>query len=133
MALTFKKPRLMTWNGTSITDHSRSPLAIEVERIEQSQRMTNGTLRKYHIADKRTFSCSWEMLPNTSAKTVDGFAGADAIRDFYNATPGAFTLVLYAGDGTTKTYSVVFTSFSAELTGRGNGDFWTISVTMEEV
>jgi hypothetical protein len=133
MALTLARPRLMTWATNNITDHNRSPLSIDVERIEQSQRMVNGAMRKFVIADKHTFSCSWEMLPTSNAKTVDGFWGANSMKAFYSATPGAFELKIYAGDSSVQTYQVVFSSFSAEITKRGNGDFWSVNVTLEEV
>lgn len=133
MALTFARPRLMTWAANNITDHNRSPLSIDVERIEQSQRMVNGALRKFVIADKHTFTCSWEMLPTLNNKTVDGYWGANSMQAFYLSTPGAFELKLYAGDSSVKTYSVVFSAFSAEITKRGNGDFWSVNVTLEEV
>jgi hypothetical protein len=47
-----------------ISDHNRSPIDISNERIEQRQRMANGTMRSYHIADKLSISLSWSMLPS---------------------------------------------------------------------
>lgn len=47
-----------------ISDHNRSPIDISNERIEQRQRMANGTMRSYHIADKLSISTSWSMLPS---------------------------------------------------------------------
>ncbi len=44
------------WN--KVSEHNRSPLEISVERIEAITRTSNGTLRKNHIADKRSFSMS---------------------------------------------------------------------------
>jgi hypothetical protein len=129
----------MQWAGTAITDHNRSPLSIDVERIETSTRMANGTMRKYWVADKRTFSCSWEMLPNSAAFTVDGFAGADQIEEIYNTQKGAFALVLtYKGKPADlnrgdDTYTVMFTDFSKTLNKRGKFDFYDVSVTMEQV
>jgi hypothetical protein len=123
----------MTWAGNNITDHNRSPLSIDVERIEQSQRMVNGTMRKFVIADKHTFSCSWEMVPSSNSKTVDGFWGANSMKAFYLATPGAFELKIFAGDSSFQTYQVVFNAFSAEVTKRGTFDFYSVNVTLEEV
>jgi len=131
----------MKWNAMEITDHNRSPLSVDVERIEKKQRMANGTLRKYWIADKKTFSCSWTMLPSTSAGTVDGFAGGSEIEDFYlsagveNGVPANFELELYGGDigGEPVTYDVMFSDFSKQIVKRGSLDFWDISIGMEEV
>ena len=127
------KGSLMKWNGNSITEHNRSQLNVSVERIETSKRMANGTLRKYVIADKRKFSCSWEMVPDTDAGTVDGKWGGNSIETFYNNNPGSFTLVITDGTGATKTYTVVFTDFSKTINKRGRFDAWDIDITLEEV
>lgn len=131
--MTFARPRLMRWNGNAVTDHNRQQLSIDVERIEKKQRMANGTMRKYIVADKRTFSTSWNMLPKLTSQTVDGFWGADAIEVFYNTVPGPFSLELSDGDGETYTYTVMMSDFSKTISKRGSVDFWEINVTMEEV
>lgn len=123
----------MRWNGNAVTDHNRAELGIDVERIEKKQRMANGTLRKYIIADKRNFSTSWTMLPKLTAQTVDGFWGADAIEQFYNTTTGSFSLELSDGDTETYTYNVMFSDFSKNIVKRGSVDYWEINVTMEQV
>ncbi|UUG69372.1 minor tail protein [Streptomyces phage Sham] len=133
MPMTFTRPRLMRWNGNAVTDHNRQPMSIDVERIEKKQRMANGTLRKYIVADKRTFGTSWTMLPKLSTQTVDGFWGADAIEQFYNTVTGTFSLELSDGDAETNTYNVMFSDFSKTISKRGSVDFWEISVTLEEV
>jgi len=128
----FKKPRLMRWDNNAITDHNRSPLSISVERIEKKSRMAGGTLRKYVIADKRTFTCNWTMLPKKSTQAVDGYWAGEAIENFYNLKADSFTLELTDGDGSVDTFTVMFSDFSKEITKRGSVDFWQISVTMEE-
>lgn len=127
------KGSLMKWNGNAITEHNRSELSIDVNRIENSKRMATGTMRKYVIADKREFSCSWEMIPDATAATVDGKWGGAAIESFYNTTPGAFTLVLTDGAGVTSTYTVMITDFSKVINKRGTYDAWDIDITLEEV
>lgn len=129
----FDKPQLMEWAGNKITDHNRSDLQISVERIETSKRMANGTLRKYVVADKRTFGTSWDDLPHDAAWTVDGFWGGRQIEEFYNNNAGSFVLRLTMGDGTIESYTVVFTSFSKDILKRGEFDFWQVSVEMEEI
>jgi hypothetical protein len=129
----FEKPQLMTWNNNKITDHNRSELSVDVERIEEKARMANGTMRKYIVADKRTFSCSWDDLPHSKDFTVDGFWGKREIEKFYNDFAGGFTLRIYNGDGKVDTFTVMMSDFSAELSKRGAYDFWSVSVEMEEV
>lgn len=133
MPLTFARPRLMRWNGNAITDHNRQPLAIDVERIEKKQRMANGTLRKYIVADKRTFNTSWNMLPKNASQTADGFWGADDIEQFFNTVTGSFSLEISDGDSETYTYNVMFADFSKTISKRGSVDFWEINVSLEEV
>ena len=56
-----------------LSDHNRAALEMSTERIEQRQRMANGTMRSYHIADKLTISTSWSMLPSRGFKVVPNF------------------------------------------------------------
>lgn len=133
MAMTFAKPRLMRWGGHAVTDHNRSELGMAPERIEKKQRMADGTMRKYIVADKITFTVSWTDLPHSAVYTVDGFWGANEISDFYSDNPGAFSLEVTFGDGTVKVYQVMFSDFNANLKKRGLYDLYEVSVTMEEV
>lgn len=133
MAMTFAKPQLMSWAGNRISDHNRSELSIAVERIENSKRMANGTMRKYIIADKRTFSTDWSMLPASWRNTVDGFWGAEDIETFYDSNPGVFDLVLNYTDREPERFKVVMSSFSKSLVKRGLYDFFEVSVELEEV
>lgn len=133
----YKSNVLMRWNGSYVTDHNRSPLTASVERIENKQRMASGTLRKYVVAKKRTWSCSWDMLPHSNTSlgmpTVDGRMAGQDIKNFYDSTNGPFQLDIYYGDGTFETAFVMFSDFSHEIQKRGKVDFWNISVSMEEV
>lgn len=131
--ITFAKGAIMQWNGNKITDHNRGELSVDVERIETSKRMANGTLRKYIVADKRTFSVSWDELPHKKDYTVDGYWGGREIEDFYNNNAGPFTLKVTNGDGVVETFTVMFTDFDKEIAKRGVFDFWSVSVEMEEV
>jgi hypothetical protein len=45
------------------SDHNRETIDFSIERIEQRQRMANGTMRSYHLADKLKISTSWNLLP----------------------------------------------------------------------
>ncbi len=49
-----------------LSDNNRSEISVGFERIENRQRMLNGRMRSYHIADKRRISVSWDMLPSRS-------------------------------------------------------------------
>ena len=47
-----------------LSDHGRTEINVSTQRIEQRQRMINGTMRSHHIADKLTITTSWDMLPS---------------------------------------------------------------------
>jgi hypothetical protein len=106
------------------SDHNRKEMQISQQRIENRQRMINGTMRSYHIADKITLSVSWDMLPSRSFSrnvifssngapsdnyysngnptngysseqyTVDGGAGGVELLDWYETHSGPFWVYL---------------------------------------
>jgi len=129
----FARNAIMMWDGNKVTDHNRSDLSVSVERIENSKRMANGRMRKYVVADKHTFSVSWEELPNKSTWTVDGFWGGSDIEEFYLDNAGEFLLQITNGDGAINNFNVVFTEFNKKISKRGEYDLWDVSVQMEEV
>jgi hypothetical protein len=56
-----------------LSDDNRSPLQFSSLRIEKKERMINGRLRSYHVADKLEISTSWSMLPSRSFSNFPGF------------------------------------------------------------
>lgn len=137
-------PIMFWWDATAgaykkVTDHNRSPLSVTFESIERKQRMANGTMRKYVVARKRSWSCSWEMVPSTNSQptglqTVDGGMAGEDIEAFYKANTGAFNMQLHDGDGGIETVLVMISDFSKEIEKRGpRVDLWNIDITLEEV
>jgi hypothetical protein len=63
-----------------LSDHNRSSINMTNQRIEQRQRMANGTMRSFFIADKLSIDTSWSMLPSRGFKDYPNFnnAGADS-------------------------------------------------------
>jgi hypothetical protein len=49
-----------------LSDDNRGEINFNNNRIEKRERMINGRMRSYHIADKLTISTSWNMLPSRS-------------------------------------------------------------------
>ena len=116
-----------------LSDHNRSPLQFSSQRIEQRQRMINGNMRSFHIADKNTLSVSWNNLPSRSyfsipnwattgdtagittqspEYTADGGAGGVEMLDWYENHTGPFWMFLaydkfnnYTQDGTSAPYT----------------------------
>jgi hypothetical protein len=124
-------PGTATWHPLS--EHARTPLAVSIERIENTTRMANGSLRKWWIADKRTFSTSWEGLPHTSTFTVDGKWGGAEMETFFNANWGDCWAQIREPSGSTTVYAVVIKSFGKTVTKRGRYEFWDIDLALEEI
>lgn len=125
-----------------VSEHNRSEFTISPQRIEKVQRMSNGSLRKFWIADKKKFSLSWDMLPHSTALTVDGGWGAKDLRDFYYSSGGQGTFdikVNLATDGTDQSssgfeeYTVSITDASFVVLKRGIEPHWNVSLSMEQV
>lgn len=151
MSIYLPEGSLIYLNSTlKLSEHNRQPVQLSKNRIEKQQRMNNGTLRKFFVADKENISVSWNMLPSSYTYTVDGGYGALDLKSFYDGTAtkasGAlsgrksFDVTIKYG-GTTKTMEMMFTGFSLDIvkrnvkqaTGDTAQEFWNVSLTMEEV
>jgi hypothetical protein len=94
-----------------LTDDNRAPLDFSNERLEKRERMINGRMRSYHIADKMKISTNWNMIPSRShdnipafdpatglspqkAYTTDGGAGGADMLEWYEAHKGSFWVFL---------------------------------------
>lgn len=104
-----------------LSDDNRSPIDFKATRIETRERMINGRMRSYHVADKLQISTSWDRLPSRSFAikpdfgstgksdmtgqrglsaypdaeyTTDGGAGGAELFDWYNNHPGSFWVFL---------------------------------------
>ena len=95
-----------------LSDHNRQPMDFKPTRIEKRERTINGRMRSYHIADKMTFSTSWNDIPSRAFSTkpnisttgevadgvvmhtVDGGAGGSEQLDWYNDYKGSFWMYL---------------------------------------
>jgi hypothetical protein len=94
-----------------ITDDNRQPIEFSQERIEKRERMINGRMRSYHIADKLQLNTSWDMIPSRShadvphfdvatglsevkSYTTDGGAGGADMLEWYDAHKGSFWVFL---------------------------------------
>ena len=88
-------PDNSTWY--KLTDDNRAPIQSAPTRIEQVQRMANGIMRKFVIANKNVIDCSWSYVPSATnivytggsnlggfTPTTDGNYGAAFMKAFYN-------------------------------------------------
>ena len=141
-------------NYLYVSDNNRSELAVSFERIEYKQRMINGTMRSYHVADKKNFSTSWEKLPSRKTEVTEysnkqednrsNFAGGQEMLKWYEDHTGDFWMLLvYDIDSTVATteiknniekVNVFFENFSYNVLERGsNLDLWNIDLSLVEV
>jgi hypothetical protein len=99
-------------NFLILSDHNRKAIDFKTTRIEKRERMVNGRMRSYHIADKLTISTSWDNLPSRSFSTdpaynpatgttlagvqytVDGGAGGADLLKWYEDHQGPFWVYL---------------------------------------
>jgi len=87
MSITLPVGSLIYFNNTiKLSEHNRQPVSLNPERIEKTQRMANGSLRKFFIADKMNMQLSWTMLPSYSSQTVDLGYGAIDLKSFYEGS-----------------------------------------------
>ena len=91
-----------------LSDHNRSDISFNTNRLENRKRMVNGHMRSYHIADKMNISFSYNLLPSRSFNrdqsfgasgqyinnlieyTADGGAGGAELLEWYDTNPGSF-------------------------------------------
>ena len=128
----------LNWNGTTgdwydLSDHNRQPIVIVPNRIEQVQRMADGSMRKFVIASKNVIDTSWTSLPSASqtissqagkslgsstfTPTVDGKMGAGFIKAFYDANVfnPVYVKVTYAKDNSTGTSHTASSTGSSQI------------------
>ena len=127
----------------TLSDHSRSPLSVNYEMVEKSQRMADGTMRKYIVAKKRNFSCDWQLLPTIRGEVADGKADARDMREYYDLycyKPLDMTLYFSRNDEErnglpySQSISVFWTSFNFEVVKRyKNFDYWNVSAEFTEI
>lgn len=137
-----------TWN--KLSEHNRSAINLDINRIEKTQRMSNGSLRKIWIADKKEISTSWSALPTYYTLTVDGGYGAADIKAFFlDKGKGTFKIKI-SYNGVAARDEVVLASFTSctfSISKRNVRDaaprpgvippdaqeFWDVSISLEEV
>jgi hypothetical protein len=129
----FAKPALMQVGTLVLSDHNRSEVSIDWEIFEKRTRTANATLRKYHVAKKKGFDVSWDDIPGTDTYTVDNYAGAEDMDDYFAANMGSLTLTMRFDHDDVQTYQVMVKSFSLTPKKRGKYTFYDASLSLEEV
>lgn len=135
-----------------LTDDNRSEMRVGIERIETKKRMINGRMRAYHVADKKTFSVSWENLPSLTSEisekqqgaTSNGWASCQEMLTWYKNHTDSFYMTLVYDTPSSSSgiplkysleyYNVFFDNFNYTVKKRGSQtDLWDISMSLVEV
>jgi hypothetical protein len=106
-----------------LSDHNRSEINVSNQRIEQRQRMANGTMRSFFIADKLTIDTSWSMLPSRSFSSIPNFDQDDASTSLSKKSPDI------SGEGPETQYTVDGGAGGIELLNwyeNHKGPFWVL-------
>jgi hypothetical protein len=132
--MTFARPTGLAIDFEDLTDHNRSPIDIRYERIHDTIRTQFGELRKYHRADKRTFTVGWSMLPETSQHTVDGALGAREMEELFVSKTGKVDLLVSYDFGDDEVVPCIITDFGIELIKRWKPtNYYAVSIILEEI
>jgi hypothetical protein len=100
-----------------LTDHNRQPISISYTLIESTDRMANGTLRKFVVARKFVISANWRDLPTLDSNLVDYNT-----KDGDHAHGGAWIKAFYEGNYGNPVYvKLVFAHEGAVADGLPNG------------
>ena len=124
---------IITLDGLALTEHNRKPLSVDYEHINRSERTVEGFMRRQHVASKRTFSLSWEMLPHSSAYTVDRKSGAKELIAFFLARMTTSMTMVLDNAGVNENITVLIESFDYEVVKRYENEFWNLSLSLIEV
>jgi len=129
-------------NSNKLSEHNRAPIDIGYNRIEKSDRMADGSMRKFIVANKKTVSTSWSVLPSYSTMTLDTGYGALDLRYLYETSGlSPVTLTIYYSPTRTESLTMFISSFSCTLSKRNvksrstdpAQEFWEVSISLEEV
>lgn len=71
--------------GYTITDDNRAALQISYERLEESSRMADGTMRRFITANKKKVSTSWDTVPAAGGRnfTSDSNLSGAFLKSFF--------------------------------------------------
>lgn len=105
-------------NFIILTDDNRQYIDLSYDRIEKRERMINGRMRSYHVADKAKLSVNWDSIPSRAYSdfpqiapdgslynaasitkyTTDGGAGGADMKEWYDNNVGSFWVYLSYDD-----------------------------------
>jgi hypothetical protein len=134
---------LNSGGALTLSDHSRSPLSVSYDVLSKSDRMADGTLKRYVVARKKIIQCQWSMLPTIRSQVADGNADARDMKEFYESNlyrPMSMTLYYNrntaerSGAAYAETLSVYWNNFTFDVVKRyKNFDYWNVTAEFLEI
>lgn len=82
-----------------LSDDNRESLDFKTIRLEKRERMINGRMRSYHIADKLSLSATWSMIPSRSFSIRPDFNLATGSSEAYASGRPGTADTSYTTDG----------------------------------
>jgi hypothetical protein len=159
--MTYRIPQgvQVSLDGTTwykLSDHNRQPMQVTYNLIESTDRMANGTLRKFIVARKFVITADWKDFPTLDSNVVDaasGGKGAAWIKAFYegNSFNPVYVKLMYALEGAVtnsvpdgnyldsqntsgQVYTAFMTSFTYTVTKRRQGyDYVDLKIEFTEI
>jgi hypothetical protein len=137
MVLTLPKGSLVKLNSTELSEHNRAQFVIAFIPIKTDNVTATGKTRRYFVAEKRTFSTSWTFLPAIDTQTVDGKAGRNSLKAFYDANIGTTVTLTYkevnsSNIQTDVVVMVFIEEYQETLTKRWGAQYWDITLSLIE-
>ena len=127
----------------TLSDHSRSPLSVSYDVLSKSDRMADGTLKKYVVARKKIIQCQWTMLPTIRTQVADANADARDMKEFYESNLyRQMSMTLHynrnfaerVGGSYTESVLVYWDNFSFDVVKRYKDfDYWDVTAEFVEV
>jgi hypothetical protein len=106
-------------NWYKLSDHNRQPMDITYTLIEQTDRMANGTLRKYVVARKFVITAEWKDFPTLDSNVVDYSSTDSKI-----GKAGAWIKAFYEGNYGNPIYvKLVFANEASQKSGLPTGSY----------
>lgn len=116
-----------------LSDDNRGPIDFSIERIERRERMVNGRMRSYHIADKLKIDVSWEFLPSRAFPSDPNF---QTDSELYQDAVGKseYSVKAFANGAANSSFNGVHSQYTSDNGAGGveildwyenhNGPFW---------
>lgn len=96
-----------------LSDDNRQPIHFNSNRIEKRDRMINGRMRSYHVADKLEISTSWNLLPS---RAFPGDPNFQTTNDLYQNAIGKseYSAKKYANGTANSSFNGVHNQYTSD-------------------